>query len=145
MRSNITTRASWPARTSLAVCETLGLERRERRRRLDTNRKKNTDSRKDQVRGRECLSNALNGNVKGSCLGTYQANSISDGIREGRQNIDRRLEPFGQALIASLRLIKLLDLLSKNSLNAARRIALLELCSEWMAQKVFLCPFSIRF
>ena len=114
--------------------------------RKNTDRKKNTNSGKDQVCRRECLSNAhISTDITGSCLGAYQADGSSDGIRKGRQNIDRRVEPFGQALIATLRLIKLLDLSSKNSSNAARRIAFLELCSEWMAQKVLLCPLSIRF
>ena len=37
----------------------------------------------------------------GSCLGTYQADSFYEGIRKGKEDIDRRVETFGQALIAS--------------------------------------------
>ena len=146
MRSKISTRASWPARTSLAACEVLGLEWLARRHKEDTNRKKNTDSGKDQVSGRECLSNSIIGtDITGSCLGAYQADGFSDGIRKGREDIDRRVEPSGQALIASLRLFKLLNLLLKYSSNAAWRVALLELCSEWVGEKVLLCASLIFF
>ena len=68
---------------------------------------------------------------------------MSDGIRKGRENIDRRVKPFGEALIASLR--KLLNLLLKDSSNAGGRVAFLELCSEWMREKVLLCASLIFF
>jgi hypothetical protein len=117
-----------------------------RRHNEDTNRKKNTDSGKDQVSGRECLSNVIIGtDITGSCLGAYQANGFSDGIRKGREDIDRRVEPSGQALIDSLRLIELSNLLLKDSSNAAGRIAFLELSSEWMGEKVLLCASLICF
>ena len=83
--------------------------------------------------------------ITDSRLGTYQANSISDGIRKCREDIDRRVKPFSQAVIAGLRLITLWDVSSQNSSNAAGRIAFLELCGEWVPQKVLLCPLSIRF
>ena len=149
MRSNISTRASWPARTSLAACRMLGSKWPSGPRegiRKSTNRKENTDSGKDQVCGRECLSDALIvTDITDSCLGAYQAYGFSYGIRKGREDIDRRVEPSGQAPIASLRLIELLNLLLKDSSNAARRIAFLKLCSEWMGEKVPLCASLILF
>ena len=146
MRSNTSNKASWPARTSLAACKIWDQNGPREGIRKNTDRKENTDSGKDQVCRRECLSNAhISTEITGSCLGAYQADGSSDGIRKGRENIDRRVEPFGQALIAGFRSIKLLDLSSKNSSNAARRIAFLELCGEWVPQKVLLCPLSIRF
>ena len=114
--------------------------------RKNTDRKKNTNSGKDQVCRRECLSNAhISTDITGSCLGAYQADGSSDGIRKGREDVDRRVEPSGQALIAGLRLIELLNLLLKDSSNAAGRVAFLELCSEWMREEVLLCASLIFF
>ena len=81
----------------------------------------------------------------GSSLGIYQTDGFSDGIRKGREDIDRRVEPSGQTLIAGLRFIELLNLLLKDSSNAAGRVAFLELCSEWVREEVLLCASLIFF
>jgi hypothetical protein len=47
--------------------------------------------------------------------------------------------------IAALRLIELLDLFLKHGKNAARRIASLELVSEWVLKEIYLCAFLVRF
>src|ERR1700761_7620832 len=62
----------------------------------------------------------------GSCSGAYQANTFSKGCREGIKNIPRRVEPFRQPIVATLRSIELLDLLLKHDENAAGRVASLE-------------------
>jgi hypothetical protein len=73
----------------------------------------------------------------------YQANTFSEGFREGIEHVDRGVEPFRQAVIATLRSIELLDLLLKHSKNAAGRIAGLELGSEWVGKKVLSCASFI--
>ena len=55
----------------------------------------------------------------------YQANTFSDGRREGTQNIYRRVQPFGQTVMISLRSIGFLDLLLKDKENATRGVAIL--------------------
>jgi hypothetical protein len=45
----------------------------------------------------------------------------------------------------ALRLIELLDLLLKDIKNAARRVAVLELGSEWVREKIFFRAFFVRF
>jgi hypothetical protein len=42
-------------------------------------------------------------------------------------------------------LIELLDLLSKDVEDAARGVAVLELGSEWVGEKILLCAFFVRF
>lgn len=81
----------------------------------------------------------------GSCTGAYHANAFSDGCREGIDNIHRRVQPFRQAVIASSRLVEVLDLLSKNKENAVGSIAGLELGGKWVREKVLLCTFFICF
>ena len=76
-----------------------------------------------------------------SCPGAYQAKTFSEGIRKGRENIDRRVKPFGEAV----RSVELLNLLLKHSEDAAGRVAGLELCGEWVGIKVLLCTSVIRF
>jgi hypothetical protein len=44
-----------------------------------------------------------------------------------------------------LRLIELLDLLLKDVKNCTRRLAVLELGSEWVREKVLLCALFVRF
>jgi hypothetical protein len=55
------------------------------------------------------------------------------------------IEPPGPPFISALRLIELLDLLLKDIENAARRVAVLKLGSEWVREKVLLCAFFVRF
>jgi hypothetical protein len=45
----------------------------------------------------------------------------------------------------ALRVIELLDLLLEDVKNAARRVAVFELGSEWVREKVLLCAFFVRF
>jgi hypothetical protein len=80
-----------------------------------------------------------------ACRGAYQANTFSEGIRKGTKDIDRRVEPFGQAVIGTLRPIEVLDLLLKHSSNAAGGVACLELGSERVVKKVLLCSSLIFF
>ncbi len=47
--------------------------------------------------------------------------------------------------VAALRLIELLDLLSKNGENAVSRIAGFEPVGEWVREGVLLCAFFVRF
>jgi hypothetical protein len=81
--------------------------------------------------------------ITDSWPGAYQANTFSEGIRKGTEDMDRRVEPFGQAVIGTLRSIKLLDLLLKHGENAAGRIASLELGSERVRKEVLLCASLI--
>jgi hypothetical protein len=83
------------------------------------------------------LSSALkDADLAGSCREAYQANTFSEGIRKGTEHIDRRVEPFGQAFIGTLRSIELLNLLLKHSSNAGGRIASLDLSSERVLKEV---------
>jgi hypothetical protein len=50
--------------------------------------------------------------------------------------MDRRVQPFGQAILGTLRSIELLDLLLKHSSNAGGRIASLDLGSERVLKEV---------
>ena len=47
--------------------------------------------------------------------------------------------------VAALRLIELLNLLSKNGENAVSRIAGFELVGEWVREGVLLCAFFVGF
>jgi hypothetical protein len=80
-----------------------------------------------------------------SCAKTYQANTFSEGCRESIEDIHHRVQPFRQAVIATLRSIELLDLLLKHGENATGRIAGLELSSEWVGKKVLLGASFICF
>jgi hypothetical protein len=73
-----------------------------------------------------------------SCRGTYQANTFSEGFRKRIEDVNGRVQPFGQPIIATLRSIKLLYLLLKHSENATRRVAGLELGGKWVGKKVLL-------
>jgi hypothetical protein len=113
---------------------------------MDTNWKENTDSDKDHFCGRKDLLSVSNyTDLAGSCREAYQASTFSEGIRKGAEDIDRRVEPFGQAAIGTLRSIELLDLVLKHSSNVAGRFACLELDSERVVKKVFLCSSLIFF
>ena len=79
------------------------------------------------------------------CPGTYQANTFSEGIGECIEYIHREVQPFCQPDIATLRSIEFLDLLLKQSESATGRVAGLELGSERVRQKGFLCASLIFF
>ena len=50
-----------------------------------------------------------------------------------------------QPLIDALRFIELLDLPLKHDENAARRVAVLELVSEWVLHKIVICALFVCF
>ena len=52
--------------------------------------------------------------------GAYQANTYSEGLREGIEDLYSRIQPFGQPFIATLRMIKFLDLLLEHDEDVAR-------------------------
>jgi hypothetical protein len=54
------------------------------------------------------------------------------------------IQPPRPPLISALRMIELLDLLLKDVENATRRVAVLELGSEWVGEKIVLCAFFVR-
>ena len=58
------------------------------------------------------------------------------------EDVHSWLQPF---CISTLRLIKFLNLLLKNSENAARRIAGLEPASEWVLEEIGLCALLVLF
>jgi hypothetical protein len=91
---------------------------------------------------RQCLNGR---DLQGSSRGTYQTNTFSEGFREHIEHINGRVQPFGQPFIATLRSIELLDLLLKNSKNAAGRVAGLELGGKWVGDKVLLGASLICF
>ena len=55
----------------------------------------------------------------------YQTKTFSDGRRERIQDIYRRVQPFGERVMTTLRSIEFLDLLLKDKENAARGVAIL--------------------
>jgi hypothetical protein len=77
--------------------------------------------------------------------GAYQANTFSEGCREGIESIHHRDQPFRQAVIGVLRSIGLLGLLLKHKENVVGRVAALKLGSEWVRKKVLLCVSFISF
>jgi hypothetical protein len=94
--------------------------------------------------GENTCKNALNGtDLTRSCYGTYQANTFSEGFRKRIEDIDGRVQPFGQPFIVILRSIELLNLLLKHNENATGRVAGLELGGEWVGKKVLLCATLI--
>ncbi len=54
------------------------------------------------------------------------------------------VEPSGPLFISTLRLIELLDLLLKHVENVARRVAVLQLGSEWVIMKILLRVSFVR-
>jgi hypothetical protein len=76
---------------------------------------------------------------------TYQTNALSKGRGEGVKDIHSRVEPFCESILASSRVIELMDLLVKDSENGARRVACLQLGGEWMCEKILLCTPLVRF
>ncbi len=54
------------------------------------------------------------------------------------------IEPSGPLFISTLRLIELLDLLLKHVENVARRVAVLQLGSEWVIMKILLRVSFVR-
>ena len=78
-------------------------------------------------------------------LDSYQANTRSNSLREGVEDIDCWVQPPCQPVISGLRLIEVVDLLLKYSENGGRRIAGLELSCERMREKVLLCLLFVHF
>jgi len=74
-----------------------------------------------------------------SCPETYQADTLSESLRESIEYIDGRIEPFCQPIIAGSRSIEFLYLLLEYDENGARRLAGLELGCEWMGKKIVFC------
>ena len=77
-----------------------------------------------------------------SCSEAYRADTFSECLWEGMNNVHRWVQPLH---IAALRLIELLDLLLKRSENTASRIAGFETVGEWVREKIFLCAFFVCF
>ncbi len=69
---------------------------------------------------------------------------FSEGPREGMKDLDCWVEPSGPFFISTLRPTELLDLLLKNVENVARRVAVLELVSEWVITKILLRASFVR-
>ena len=55
------------------------------------------------------------------------------------------IQPPRPPFISALRLIELLDLLSKDVENATRGVAVLELGGEWVFEKILFCVLFVRF
>ena len=68
----------------------------------------------------------------------------SERPREGMKDLDCRVEPPGPLFISTLRPIELVDLLLKHVENVARRVAVLELVSEWVITKILLRVSFVR-
>ena len=79
------------------------------------------------------------------CPKAHQANSLSESRREGIEDIDSRVEPFRQLVIAAPGPIQLMDLLLKESESCGGRVACLKLGGEWMSEEVLLCLFFVCF
>jgi hypothetical protein len=61
------------------------------------------------------------------------------------KDLHSRIQPPRPLFMSVLRLIELLDLLSKDVENATRRAAMLELGSEWVREKILLRTFFVHF
>ena len=69
---------------------------------------------------------------------------FSERPRECMKHLYSWVEPSGPLLVAALRLIELLDLLLKHVENVARRVAVLELGSQWVITDILLCAPFVR-
>jgi len=76
---------------------------------------------------------------------TYQADTLSKGRIEGKEDIHGRVEPLCPPLIGGSELTEPLDLLFEHGENVVRRVACLELGDEWMCCEVILCAFLVCF
>lgn len=61
------------------------------------------------------------------------------------KDVHGRIQPPRPPFISPLRLIEILDFLLKHDENAARRVAVLELDSEWVREKILLCASLVHF
>ncbi len=68
----------------------------------------------------------------------------SERVRERMENLYSWVEPPRPLFIAALRLIELLNLLLKHVENVARRVAVLELGSQWVITDILLCAPFVR-
>jgi hypothetical protein len=73
----------------------------------------------------------------------FQANTLSERLREGIEDIHSRVQPFCPPFIATPGLVELLDLFLKDGENGTRRVAGLELCGKWMSNKVLFCTLFV--
>ncbi len=69
---------------------------------------------------------------------------FSERHRECMKELYSWIEPSGPLFISTLRLIELLDLLLKHVENVARRVAVLQLGSEWVIMKILLRVSFVR-
>jgi hypothetical protein len=81
----------------------------------------------------------------GFAFWAYQANTFSERLREGIEDIHSWVQPICPPFIATPRLIELLDLFLKDGENSTRRVAGLELCGKWMGNEVFFCTLFVFF
>jgi hypothetical protein len=77
-----------------------------------------------------------------SCPEAYRADTFSECLWEGEKDVYSWVEPL---CIAALRVIEILELLSKHVENAARGIAGLEPASEWVVKEIVLRALVVRF
>ncbi len=69
---------------------------------------------------------------------------LSERPREGIKDLDCWVKPPSPPFVSTLRLIELVDLLLKHVENVARRVAVLELVSEWVITKILLRASFVR-
>jgi len=69
---------------------------------------------------------------------------LSERPREGIKDLDCWVKPSGPPFVSTLRPIELVDLLLKHVENVARRVAVLELVSEWVITKILLRASFVR-
>jgi hypothetical protein len=75
----------------------------------------------------------------------HQSNARANHRGERIKDVDGRVQPFCQFIIAGRRLFELLDLTAKDSENVSGRVAGLHLGHQRMSEKVFLCLLLVLF
>ena len=76
---------------------------------------------------------------------TYQSDSLCKCRRKCEQDIDHRIEPLYEPLVAFTDFFEDFCMLSKNAQDSIGRIAAVELDRKWMGIEVMFCQFLVLF
>jgi hypothetical protein len=87
-----------------------------------------------------CIAKVRARSIQGQLVDIYHASSLAEGCRECTENYHSGIKPLFSAPAIPLRLNELLNIVLpvENVENSARRLAVLQLGSELMGEKVFL-------
>ena len=87
--------------------------------------------------------NSISETYTRSRIETYQTDTTGDSGRKYVEDVHGWAQPLGQSLIATVRLVKLSDLILKDGEDCICRVAIPQLGGKWMSMKVLLGLFLI--